>query len=293
MRDNRWCLICRPKNRTIYFHQDPDTKDVWLWCNKCARAYTLIDYCYRAGVDLKDFLKGDIILEQDKPNEVQVQSWPSRFVPLSDPRAKLGVDYIRSRGLTLDGDMYYDVDREGIVFPYYFGDHFCGAQTRYINPRVIDEEGTLHKIDTLPGTRLGLLFYGWNQEKFIGNVKAVVVAEGAFNAISIAQALNKAYGGVVNNTWRAVACSGSNPSEHHKETLKTLKDQGYKVIVAPDSDEAGIKMLSKFIDADTATHFALTEDDEKDWNDMIKDKGHDEFARWFLKQIKSINSPTY
>jgi DNA primase len=184
--------------------------------------------------------------------------------------------------------MYYDVDRNGIVFPYYYGNYFCGAQTRYIKPRDLGD-GELHKIDTLPGTRLGLLFYGWNQEKFIGNVKAVVVVEGAFNAISITQALNKAYGGFSNNTWRAVACSGANISEHHKESLQQLKQQGYKIIAAPDSDEAGLKMLNKLIESDTATHFALTEDDEKDWNDMIKEKGHEEFARWFLKQIAKID----
>lgn len=289
-RDNRWCLICNPKNRTIYFHEDPETKDIWLYCNKCSRAYTLIDYCYKAGIQLKDFLKGDISIEQDRPDEVQVMSWPARFLPLSDPRSKLGTDYIKSRGLRLDGDMYYDVERNGIVFPYYFGGYFCGAQTRFIVPRDLGD-GEFQKVDTMPGTRLGLLFYGWNQERFIGNAKAVVVAEGAFNAISIAQSLNEVYGGVSNNTWRAIACSGANASEHHKEALKELKDQGYKIIVAPDSDSAGLKMLNKFIESDTATHFALTEDDEKDWNDMLKEKGHKEFAKWFISQITKINKP--
>jgi hypothetical protein len=255
-KDNRWCLICQPKNRTLYWHVNPDDKQVWCFCNKCDRGYSLRDYCLRAGIEVEEFLKGDFHYEEAKPNEVQAMAWPARFIPLSDPRSEPGNEYIRSRGLSLDGDMYYDIERHGIVFPYYFGNHFCGAQTRFIVPRKL-EDGELQKMDTLPGTRLGLLFYGWNQNRFMGNVKGVIVCEGSFNSLSIQQALNKAYGSVADNPWRAVACSGAGATEHHREALKELKDQGLKIVAAPDTDEAGMKMLKKLNTHGSLTHISL------------------------------------
>lgn len=238
---------------------------------------------------MEEFLSGDFHMEESKPNEVQAMSWPARFIPLSDERAEPGIQYIRSRGLTLDGDMYYDVDNNSVVFPYYFDNHFCGAQMRFIEPRTLSD-GKLWKMDTLPGTRLGLLFYGWNQAKFMGDVKGIIVTEGAFNALAISQALNLAYGGVLRNPWRAIACSGSGATEHQREALQELKDQGLKIIIASDTDEAGIKMLKKFNDHQVATHYAMTGDPDKDWNDLIKEKGHKEFAKWFMGQIQKIET---
>lgn len=286
MINTRHCLICRKHNRTLYWHKDPDDGSLWCWCNACDRGYSIQNYCYIAGVSLVDFLKGDFDVEESVPNEVRVMNWPSRFIPLSDPRSKPGVDYINSRGLTLEGDMYYDIEKNGIVFPYYYHNNFVGAQTRFIEPRV-HPDGDIQKMDTLPGTRLGLLIYGWSQEKFIGNVKAVVITEGAFDAISINQALNMAYGGINNNPWRAVACSGSGATKHHQETFKELKEQGMKIVVAPDFDEPGMKMLRKFKDGDACTHFALTGRTD-DWNTCLKEMGHREFAKFFLDAVKKI-----
>jgi hypothetical protein len=284
------CLICKDgrRNDCLHWHIAPDTGDIWVYCvGKCQRGYSLRSYCHQAGISMPDFLKGEFDFREAPPNEVSVMEWPSRFIPLSDPRAHPAIDYIKSRGLKTEGDMYYDIERNGIVFPYYFENHFVGAQTRYIVPRV-HPDGEVQKMDTLPGTRLGLVFYGWNQSRFIGNVKGIIVTEGAFNSISINQALNMAYGGISNNPWRSVACSGSGASKFHQEALKELKDQGMKIIIAPDSDDAGMKMLKKFTSTDTATHYALTGCNE-DWNEMLKRMGHEEFARFFLSTVQKIN----
>lgn len=282
-------MICKGgrKNDCLHWHIDPDTQDIWVYCvGKCQRGYSLRSYCYHAGLDLAEFLKGDFEFKEAASNEVNVLEWPSRFIPLSDPRSMPGVEYVKSRGLTPQGDMYYDLERDGIVFPYYFENSFCGAQTRYIKPKVY-ENGDVQKMDTMPGTRLGNLVYGWNQSKFIGNVKGVIVTEGAFNCISINQALNMAYGGINSNPWRAVACSGAGATKHQKEIFKELKDQGLKVVIAPDFDEAGMHMLKKFKEGDSCTHYALTES-EQDWNDLLKDMGHIKFAKFFLKCIKNV-----
>lgn len=281
------CLICQKRNDTLHWHRDSETGDMWVWCQgKCQRGYSLRSYCHYAGISLPEFLRGDFDFREAPPNEVSVQSWPQRFIPLSDPRSAPGVEYIKSRGLTTEGDMYYDIEREGIVFPYYFDNHFCGAQTRFIVPKV-HPDGEVQKMDTLPGTRLGLLFYGWNQSRFVGDVKALIVTEGSFNAIAINQALNLAYGGINRNPWRAISCSGAGATQHHKDTLKELKEKGLKIIIAPDTDDAGMKMLKKFREADSVTHYALT-DRTEDWNDCLKEMSHKGLATFFLKQIKKI-----
>jgi len=182
--------------------------------------------------------------------------------------------------------MYYDSLNAGIVFPYYYENTFVGAQTRFIEPRVWSD-GTVQKMDTIPGTRLGLLFYNWNQAPFVTNIKAVVITEGAFDTRAIQQSLTKKYGGISKCPWRVVACSGAGATKHHIDTIKELKDRGVKVVLAPDSDEAGLKMLKKFKDAGAITHYCLTMNDEVDWNDLLKNLGCDEFADFFIKNIKS------
>ena len=285
--DNRYCLICVRPNRTLYWHKDPETSDIWCFCNSCNRGYSLQYYCHRAGISLHDFLQGNFEFEEARPNEVQAMEFPRSFVPLSDPRAKPGIDYIRSRGLSLDGDMYYDIEQEGIVFPYYYGSHFVGAQIRFIESRV-KEDGTPWKITTLPNTRLALLFGRWNQESFITNTKAVVVCEGYFNALSLQQAFNVKYDGVANNPWRFICASGSNISDHQAETLKELKEKGFKIIAAGDTDEAGFKMVKKMTDKECITHYAITGITKKDWNDLLKENGHEELAKIFLSCVKKI-----
>jgi DNA primase len=238
-------------------------------------------------LDPNELLSSEFQIEEAKPDEVNVLVWPTHFIPISDSRAIKGLEYIKSRGLFIEGDMYYDLDNEGIVFPYYFSNHFCGAQVRFIKERV-RENGDKWKITTLPGTRLGLLFYGWNQENIMAQTKGFIVTEGAFNAIGIQQALNLAYGGVSHNPWRVLAASGSGLSTSQAEILKELKDRGYKIIGAPDTDEAGLKMLSKMKDAGCITHFCLTKDSEKDWNDFLKQMEHKEFAKWFIKNVEAL-----
>lgn len=283
-RDNRYCLICQPRNRTIYFHQSEDGK-IWLYCNKCDRGYSLEQYCDIADIDMADFLTGDFYMHEAKPDEVTAMAWPSKFVPLSDPRAEKGVQYIKSRGLTCDGDMYYDLEEEGIVFPYYLENHFCGAQVRFIEERV-NEDDDVWKITTLPGTRLGLLFGMWNQGKLRPQIKGIVVCEGYFNALSLQQAFNIKYGGISNNPWKFICASGSGVSDRQAETLRLLKEEGYKVFGGFDTDEAGFKGLRKLIDANAITHFSSTREIGIDWNDILKRDGYEELAKLFLSNTQ-------
>jgi len=284
------CLICKGgrKNDCLYVHLDEKTGLPWIWCSGiCQRGYSLQQYCDIAGVDIEDFIAGGIEIVQDVDNEVQAMAWPAKFISLADPRAKDGVDYIKSRGLNLDGDMYYDIEERGIVFPMYYLQHYCGAQVRFLEERIRDD-GNVWKITTVLGTRLGLLLYGWNQTKFMAQVKGVIVCEGAFNALTIQQALNLTYGGISANPWRVVSCSGSGASEIQREAIRGLKEAGYKIIVAPDTDEAGFKMYDKFLRSESITHCAFTGDSERDWNNYLKKMGHAEFAKFFLSCIRPV-----
>ena len=284
--ETKKCLICKKHNDTLHWHTDAENGSIWVWCNgPCGRGYSLRDYCYTAGLDLTEFLKGDFAFQEAKPNEVSRLDWPAHFIPLSDPRAEKGVKYIKDRGLKLRGDMYYDSEREAIVFPYYYENVFVGAQTRLITPW--NRDGEEVKVLTLPGTRLGLVFYNWNQQTFVTNIKGIVLCEGAFNVLAIQQSLDELYGGVLKNPWKVVATSGCGTTKHQKEKIKELKEAGMKVVCAFDSDEPGLKGLSKLKSEELITHYALVEDTAMDWNDMLVEKGED-FAQFFLKSIIKI-----
>lgn len=282
------CLICKRPNNTLHWHTDPDTNEVWVWCNgRCQRGYSLRSYCYTAGIEVSDFLQGSFDFQEASPNEVSRLDWSSSFISLMDPRAEEGLNYIKSRGLEPKGDMFYDTESNSIVFPYYYQSVYAGAQTRLIEPWVNDD-GEVTKILTVPGTRLGLLFYGWNQEAFFTNIKGVIVCEGAFNVLSIQQALNDLYGGVLKNPFKVIATSGCGTTKHQIDKLKELKDAGKKIIVAFDSDEPGLKGLNKLVREEVATHYCLTGETDKDWNDILKENGSRYLAEFVLKNIKDI-----
>ena len=280
------CAICKPHNKTIYVHKEEDG-GIWLWCNKCGRGYSLYDYCTLSGLTVKEILSADLTIQESTPSEVRKMDWPGWFVSPFDFRAKKGLEYLSSRKIDpTSSDVFYDLDTEAIVFPYYYHGIFVGAQKRYITPRIVDDKE--QKIDTLPGTRLGLLTYGYDQKFLPTNVKIFIVAEGAFNCLSLSQMLNKVYGGHLNNPYKCIALSGSGLSQHQSEILKEKKDLGYKIILAPDSDSAGMTFLSKAHDLQCITHFSITEDTEVDWNDLLINTNQETLFRTFFKNMKEI-----
>lgn len=281
------CLICKRHNDTLHWHTDAETGNIWVWCNgKCQRGYSLHQYCYIAGADLNDFLKMDFDFTEAAPNEVNRLDWPATCVPLSDPRAEKGVNYIKSRGLDLKGDMYYDTEQNSIVLPYYFGSTFVGAQTRLIEPWIRD--GDEVKILTMPGTRHGLLFYNWNQEAFLTEIKGVIVCEGAFNVLALQQSLDKMYGGVTKNPWKVMSTSGCGTTSHQMDKLKELKEADIKIVCAFDSDAPGLEGLKKLNNNDVITHYALVDNTELDWNDKLLELGYEGLAKYFLSRVNKI-----
>jgi len=288
--NTRRCIVCKRHNDTVYFHKDEDSGALWCFCRgKCNRGYSLYQYCAAGGISVADFLKNKIDFKEAVPNQVTRMEWPGNFIPLSDPRAEPGVKYLlEERGLQPGDGMYYDTDRKGIVFPYFFGDIFVGAQIRFIKPWE-DKEGHLRKIDTLPGTRLGLVLYNFNQGNLMANIKGMIVVEGAFDVQALQQAFYAAYGNVLSCPWRVVACSGSGATKHQLEVMRDMVKKGYTVVIAPDSDEAGLNMGRKFTDAGAATHVAYTEDASIDWNDKAKLVNNPkQYIQWFMGKVNHV-----
>ncbi len=273
LNDGRRCLICRAHNQTLYWHYDTKKGEKWVFCNKCDRGYSIYQYCKIAGITLKDLLNNSYNLEEteERDNTISRLEWPEYFISLLSPNAQDGLTYLtKERKIDLkEADLYYDSVRHGIVFPYYFEKTFAGAQIRYLKPKI--KEGKEQKIDTLTGTRLGLLFGMWNQSPFPIEVKAVGVCEGYINALSLQQSFNEMYGGIRKCPWRFICMSGSGGSKYQIEKLIQLKEAGYKVLGALDSDEAGIKGLAKLKEHGAITHYSLTEDSDKDWNDILRE----------------------
>lgn len=281
------CLICNngKKNDVIYAHKDPETGEIWFWCQgKCKRGYSLYEYCSIAGISLRDFLKSNLSFEEARPLEVNAMSWPRSFHALSDPVSQPALAYLASRGLSNPGEMYYDSAREGIVFPYYLDNTFVGAQVRFIKSR-LDEDGNQWKITTLPGTRLGYLFWGWSQQPLGTNVKYVIVAEGAINAASLQQALNQKYGNLLKNPYRCISTSGASITKYHSKKLRELIESGLKVISAFDNDEPGIKAFERMAKDGACTHYAFVEEDGKDWNDLLRFKDAN-LASYFASRLR-------
>ena len=283
------CAICARPNRTLHWHKDAETSEIWVWCQgKCQRGYSIYEYCAEAGISLAELLgllRTDDAFQEAKKNEINAIAWPRYFHALSDPDGEPGVKYLESRGLKPGPDIYYDSSRSGVVLAYYYQNTFAGAQIRYLEPKPL-EDGGLLKITTLPGTRLGYLFWGWSQNPFPPTVKYVIVAEGAFNALSIQQSLNEKYGNMLKNPFRCIATSGSGLSEHQVATLKELIESGIKVVGIPDTDPAGLKMLDKMMKNECITHYALVNEDGKDWNDLHKSEIN--VGEYLLTNLKKV-----
>jgi hypothetical protein len=280
---NKRCLVCKKPKDTIYYHIY-NNSDVWVYCCACGRSYTAEEYCDLGGIKYMDLLLSGIEFSENKPNEINRLEWPYYFISLFDVRAEPGRDYLRERGIDLSGEIYYDFKRKGIVFPMYYDMYFCGAQIRLIEPKM-SIDGSMSKIISEPGTKTSILIYNWNQLPFLTDVKAIVITEGVINSLSLSQAMSLIYKDDLLSPYKFVALSGSSASDHHIEKFKELVDSGYKVIVAADNDDAGGKMIEKFLKSGAATHFSTPLESGEDWNDILVSYGKEELIKHFFSRM--------
>jgi hypothetical protein len=277
------CLVCQAKHDTCYFHLDTHGTP-WMYCCKCSDSMDLEDYCAINGIEMpteEEVARVVTYIEGSK--ELQKMAWPRSFAPLWDSRSAAGREYLATRGIEPSDGMFYCTEREGIVFPYYYESTCVGAQIRLIEPTP-----GRSKMVSVTGTSVSKLFYGWNQGDLPQNVKYLVVTEGAFNAIALQQTFNHHYKSALHNPYKFVAASGSSIGKHRSEVLRELIAEGYKIILAPDSDEAGVKMLEKAIGEECVTHWTRTDDEGLDWNDVLKLRGPDALKSQLLGNLRKI-----
>lgn len=273
------CVLCKQKQDTLYWHLTKAKDNLVVFCSgKCQRLYTIQEYAMYSGLPLKDILKDvkNTDFVDAKTDTILRMPFPNSFLNITHPEANPGKVYLQSRGLKYLGNWFYDSSRHGIALPYYYRGEFCGAQIRYINPKE-------NKIVTVPGTRNSYLFYNWDQSPLYA-YKGLIVCEGAFNSISIEQSLLARQ----IHSFKCISLSGSNLSDYQAKVLFSIKEQKGKVVLCPDSDEAGMKLLKKGLMSQCITHYALT-NEAKDWNDKYKVLGLD-FLDYFQNQIRKVGS---
>ena len=289
--DTKYCLICKKPRKTVYFNMRKDKvtgqPTVSIYCCACGRSYKLEEYCVLGGITPYQLIKSGLTFNESSEKEVNRLDWPSNFISLLDDKAYKGQEYLESRGLKIEGDIYYDTRKNGIVFPMYYHLDFCGAQIRLIEPRE-SYDGSITKMISLTGTRSGILVYNWNQMAIPAEVSVVVITEGAINCLSLMQACTETYRGKILNPFKFVSLCGSGATKHHVEIFKDLKNKGYRVVLAADSDEAGVKMFDKFTKNEAITHCSTTNPNDGDWNDILIEKGPLGLFKYFLKGVKKV-----
>lgn len=156
----------------------------------------------------------------------------------------LAVSYLESRGLTYkDYDWYWSpMYANRLIIPFYYQNNLVGFTARLLRegkPKYISEQQ--------PG-------YVFNVDRQALNRKYVIVCEGPLDAISI----------------DSVALLGSEISIHQSLLINQLQKE---VIVLPDRDQAGEKLVKQAIELGYSVSFPEWDDDIKDANDAVNRYG--------------------
>ncbi|NBP58109.1 hypothetical protein EBU71_16545 [bacterium] len=154
--------------------------------------------------------------------------------------------YIERRGLTVDDYDFYWTSEEGfnnrLIIPYFYKGTIVGYTARRV-----DDGTPRYFADQQPG-------YVFNLDAQNDHRKYVIVCEGQFDAISIG----------------AVSVNGSEISESQKLLINQLQRT---IIVVPDRDQAGAKLIKCAIEYNWYVSFPEWDNDIKDINDAVKKYG--------------------
>lgn len=153
----------------------------------------------------------------------------------------LHVDYLASRGLTIDDYKFHVVDNESrtrIIIPYYYKGQIVGNTSRFYDnrkPKYLSEQQT---------------GYVFNIDSQRSEWEMCILVEGQFDAISV--------GGC--------AYMGSNISDDQAILLSRLHRT---IIVVPDRDKAGMSICDRALELGYKVSIPSWHDDVKDVNDAV------------------------
>lgn len=160
-------------------------------------------------------------------------------------RVVRGVHYINHRKIDLDKYEFFLTDNEAynlhrrIIVPYYYNKEIVGYTARTWEPDVKPKYWSSHPAD-----------FVFNLNTQQPNWRFVIVCEGPFDAMSI----------------DGVALNGSEISDTQVEQIDRLQRE---VIVVPDTDRAGRKLVDRAIEAGWTVSFPIWQETCKDINEAV------------------------
>jgi 5S rRNA maturation endonuclease (ribonuclease M5) len=156
------------------------------------------------------------------------------------------IEYIYNRGLSIDDYNFYWTPEEGfenrLIIPFYYRGNIVGYTSRSVDnktPKYLSEQQ--------PG-------YVFNLDRQHHNRQFVILCEGPLDAISI----------------DGVAVLGSEINESQTLLIKQLHRE---VIVVPDRDQAGLKLINQAIENNWHVSLPNWDHNIKDINDAVKHYG--------------------
>ena len=155
------------------------------------------------------------------------------------------IEYVHCRNINLSKYKFYWTPEEAynlhrrIIIPYYYHNEIVGYTSRAIVDGIKPKYWSSHPAD-----------FVFNLDMQKPDSKFVIVCEGPFDAMSI----------------DGVSVSGAEISDTQVEQIDRLQRE---VIVVPDTDRAGRKLVDRAIEAGWTVSFPIWQNDCKDINDAV------------------------
>ena len=176
-----------------------------------------------------------VVADQMQGIEFEERDLPSDTQLLTDT----ATEYLQKRSIPLDYPfLFKTMPRNGILIPFTYDNQIVGHTTRFL-----DDKTPRYIQDIQPG-----YVFGTDLQK--SNWQYVVVMEGVFDALSI--------------NGLAVLHAEINDAQ-----VKLIRSLGREVIVVPDQDEAGMKLVDRAVELGWAVSIPEWPEGVKDVNDCV------------------------
>ena len=173
-------------------------------------------------------------------NQLQNIIFEDRLLPAdTQPLNEQAKEYLRKRAAPLDYPfLYKTMPRPGVVIPFTHDNQVVGHTTRFL-----DDRTPKYIQDIQPGYVFGTDLQGVNWQ-------SVIVVEGVFDALAI--------------NGLAVLHAEINDAQ-----VRLIRSLGKEIIVVPDQDEAGMRLVDRAVELGWAVSMPEWPVDVKDVNDAV------------------------
>jgi hypothetical protein len=177
---------------------------------------------------------------QEIVNKLQSIEFEDRDLPAETQELnEFAEEYLRNRCVPLDYPfLYKTMPRRGIVIPFTHNNQVVGHTTRFM-----DDRTPKYIQDIQPGYVFGTDLQG-------ANWQTAIVVEGVFDALSI--------------NGLAVLHAEINDAQ-----VRLIRSLGRQIIVVPDQDEAGMKLVDRAVELGWAVSMPEWPEGVKDVNDAV------------------------